>query len=316
MTTSDRVTIICIAFNHQDWIEETLESVIMQDHDVKELIIVDNGSEDETREIIKKWVNQSSGLLSVQPVYLNESQPYCQLFNDMLAKVNSQFVVDLSGDDVLYPDHLSCSLKVLRVHPTAAFVFSDAYILEPEGVVKTFYKRSISGELTEEIEMNRMYETLIQTNRICSPTIVFNAPILIREGGYDPSLFYEDFDIQLRLSRKYPILFSDHIGVLKRKHSKSLSANQYQRYQSKMLPSTVLVCRKIQQMNTQESENMALGIRILYELKHALWSANFKAAEDLISIGEEINLKGFSFSLYKFWIKLRWDLSWLYLKIT
>jgi len=316
MNTSDLVTIICIAYNHQDWIEETLESVRMLDYYAKELIIVDNGSDDDTKEIIKTWVNKSSGTLSVQTVYKDESQPYCQLFNDMLAKVNGQFVVDLSGDDVLYPDHLSKSVEILRTDPTAAFVFSDAYILEPEGVVKTFYKRSVSAELTEEIELSVMYETLIRTNKICSPTIVFNAPILIKEGGYDSSLYYEDFDVQLRLARKYPLLFSDHIGVLKRKHSNSLSAGQYQRYQSKMLPSTVVVCRKIQKMNTQESENKALGIRILYELKHALWSANFQAAEDLISIGEEIRLKGLSFMLYKFWIKRRWDLSWLYIKIT
>ena len=316
MITSDRIAVICIAYNHQDWIEETLESVKMQDYYSKELIIVDNGSEDNTKEIIKKWVNQSSGMLSVQTVFYNEIQPYCQLFNESLSKANSQFILDLSGDDVLYPDHLSKSIEVLKKGPNAAFVFSDAYILEPEGVVNTFYKRSNSGELEEEIELGTLYETLIKSNKICSPTIVFNAPILIREGGYDSSLYYEDFDIQLRLARKYPILFSDHIGVLKRKHSSSLSASQYQRYQSKMLPSTVAVCRKIQQMNRQESENKALGLRILYELKHALWSANFQSAEDLISIGDEIGLKGIKLMLYKFWVKKRLDISWLYVKIT
>ncbi len=316
MITSDRIAVICIAYNHQDWIEETLESVKMQDYYSKELIIVDNGSEDNTKEIIKKWVNQSSGMLSVQTVFYNEIQPYCQLFNESLSRANSQFILDLSGDDVLYPDHLSKSIEVLKKGPNAAFVFSDAYILEPEGVVNTFYKRSNSGELEEEIELGTLYETLIKSNKICSPTIVFNAPILIREGGYDSSLYYEDFDIQLRLARKYPILFSDHIGVLKRKHSRSLSASQYQRYQSKMLPSTVAVCRKIQQMNRQESENKALGLRILYELKHALWSANFQSAEDLISIGDEIGLKGIKLMLYKFWVKKRLDISWLYVKIT
>lgn len=316
MITSDRIAIICIAYNHQDWIEETLESVKMQDYHSKELIIVDNGSEDDTKEIIKKWVNQSSGMFSVQTVFYDEMRPYCQLFNDMLSRSNSQFVIDLSGDDVLYPDHLSKSIEVLKKEPNAAFVFSDAYILELGGVVKTFYKRSISGELAEEIELGNIYESLIRSNKICSPTIVFNAPILIKEGGYDSSLYYEDFDIQLRLARKYSLLFSDHIGVLKRKHSNSLSASQYQRYQSKMLPSTVAVCRKIQQMNRQESDNKSLGIRILYELKHALWSANFKSGEDLISIGDEIGLKGFKFILYKFWAKRRWDLSWLYVKIT
>jgi len=76
------------------------------------------------------------------------------------------------------------------------------------------------------------------------------------------------------------------------------------------------IITKDQLMNRQESENKALGLRILYELKHALWSANFQSAEDLISIGDEIGLKGIKLMLYKFWVKKRLDISWLYVKIT
>jgi hypothetical protein len=46
-------------------------------------------------------------------------------------------------------------------------------------------------------------------------------------GGYDESLTYEDFDVQLRRDRKFKAMFSDHIGVSKHLHSNSLSAFQY-----------------------------------------------------------------------------------------
>ncbi|WP_332911322.1 glycosyltransferase family A protein [Algoriphagus boritolerans] len=54
MDNTDLVTVICIAFNHEEWIEETLESVRSQDYYAKELIIVDNGSTDKTAEKNKK----------------------------------------------------------------------------------------------------------------------------------------------------------------------------------------------------------------------------------------------------------------------
>lgn len=316
MDVANRVTVVCIAYNHEQWIEETLESVRLQDYYAKELIIVDNGSTDETAEKIRNWVNQSSGQLSVQTIFHKEMQPYCQLFNQILANIDSQYLVDLSGDDVLYPDHLSSSIRELQLATFAGFVFSDAYILDQMGEVKTFYKRDISGDLAEEIEVSNIYVTLIQRSFICSPTVVFNTAILRKEGGYDESLYYEDFDVLIRLARNHPVVFSDHIGVLKRKHNNSMSTGQYLRYQSQMLPSTVKVCSKIQQMNIYPEENKALGIRILYELKHALWSANFESARELVKIGEDLDLKGINFRFYKLWAKKGWDISWLYVKLT
>ena len=316
METSELVTVICIAYNHEQWIEETLESVRAQDYYSKELIVVDNGSSDRTREIIQNWEKNSSGILTVQTIFYDEMQPYCKLFNHVLASINSQYLVDLSGDDILYPDHLSASIGELKKAPYAAFVFSDAYILDQRGEVRTFYKRNHAGELAEEIELSNVYETLIHRNFICSPTLVFNTSILRREGGYDESLYYEDFDIQVRLARNHPVVFSEHIGVLKRKHAQSMSAGQYQVYQSKMLPSTVKVCSKIQQMNIYPEENQALQKRILYELKHALWSANFDVAKQLADLGTQMEMKSLKFWFYKFWAKKGWDISWLYVQLT
>jgi glycosyltransferase involved in cell wall biosynthesis len=316
MKIVDRVTIICIAYNHEKWIEETLESVKLQDYYSKELIIIDNGSTDQTPEIIRRWVSQQSGNMSVQTIFMEEEMPYCGLFNQSLGSLSSQYVVDLSGDDVLYPDHLSLSIDQLRKAPYAAFVYSDAYLLTPDGEVKTFYKRNSYGDLEEEILQGELYETLIEHNYICSPTIVFNAKILKREGGYDSGLYYEDFDVQLRLARKHSVVFSDHIGVLKRRHANSMSSGQYQLHKSKMLPSTLTVCEKVKAMNIHPDEDKALGNRIRYELKHALWSANFEPAQGFVRLGEEIGLKGITFTFYKFWLKKRFDFSWLYLQIT
>lgn len=316
MIVSDRVTVICIAYNHAEWITETLESVRLQDHYSKQLVVVDNGSTDETLEKIQNWMKRQAGTLQVELIHHEEEQPYCKVFNQVLSGVDSEYLVDLSGDDVLYPEHLSQSIKKLKRVDFAAFVFSDAYILEENGEVSTYYKRNAAGDLVENMEeLGDIYTTLVERNFICSPTIVFRTEILIREGGYDGSLSYEDFDIQVRLARKYSLVFSNHLGVLKRKHSRSLSSGQYQRYQSVMLPSTVAVCEKIHAMNSHESEDEALGVRIRYELKHALWSGNFEPARRLVELGEQLRLGGLEFRFYKFWLRKRWDISWLYVKI-
>lgn len=316
MKSNDRITVICIAFNHEKWVEKALVSVMLQDHPQKELIIVDNGSTDCTPTIIRDWVAYHSDKLPIKVIYKRESEPYCQVFNEVLDNVESPFVIDLSGDDFLYSNHLSHS--VYRLHQTqdAAFVFCDAIILDENGNENSYYKDEDYKELKERIFADDLYEILIRRSHISAPTVVFNAAILKKEGGYDATLSYEDFDIQLRLARSYPIAFSDHVGVLKRTHANSLSASQYQRYQSQMLPSTLRVCEKIREMNRDARENDALAIRILYELKHALWSANFQVAKGFVQLANEMNIKGNLFRLYKLWLFLRLDISWLYVKLT
>ena len=310
-----KVTVICIAYNHAPWIEEALESVRAQDYPTVELIVVDNGSTDGTEAKVRAWIDHHSGQLPIKAIFNDKPEAYCKLFNRVLAKVDCPFVVDLSGDDVLYPQHLSASIRALEASPGAGFVFSDAQILDHRGQLKSFYKRDKAGVLVEEADLNRMYVTLIARSYICSPTVVFNAAVLRKEGGYDESLFYEDFDIQLRLARSYPVVFSDHFGVIKRLHADSMSAAQYRPRQSRMLPSTVKICSKILQMNESAEENAALGVRICYELKHALWSANFGPARKLIELGEQLGLRSLEFRLYKIWAKGAFDISWLYLKL-
>ncbi|WP_192085848.1 glycosyltransferase [Algoriphagus sp. Y33] len=316
MKSNDRVTVVCIAFNHEKWIEKALVSVLLQDYRHKELIIVDNGSKDQTSFIIKEWVGNNDDKLPVKAIYKSVSDPYCQLFNEILNQVDSQFVVDLSGDDFLYANHLLLSIEKLHQIPDAAFVFSDAVILDEYGQESIFYKPADYKDLEEKISTDKLYETLIRRSCISAPTMVFETAILKQVGGYDATLSYEDFDIQLRLARSYRVAFSTHIGVLKRKHGDSLSANQYRRYRSQMLPSTLRICEKIKEMNKSAEENDALSERIIYELKHALWSANFQVAKGFVKLAKEINMKGVEFSLYKLWLFFRLDISWLYVKLT
>ncbi|PZX59255.1 glycosyltransferase involved in cell wall biosynthesis [Algoriphagus ratkowskyi] len=311
-----KVSIICIAFNHEKWIVKAIESVIHQDYGAKDLIIVDNGSSDQTAIIIQDWVKKNSPGSAVSVICKSEVKPYCKLFDEMLNLTTGEFVVDLSGDDFLYPNHLSRSVERLKQVPNAAFVFSNATICEENGTQESYYESKDVKDLKGKILGREFYQTLISRSFISSPTVVFRSKILKIEGGYDMSLSYEDFDVQLRLTSKYPVVFSDHVGVYKRKHAQSLSANQYQRYQSAMLPSTLRVCEKIREMNKTFSEDVALKNRVLYELKHSLWSANFQVAKGFVNLADELEIKGMELRLYKIWLLLRLDMSWLYVQLT
>jgi len=211
------------------------------------------------------------------------------------------------------PGHISSSVVKLQQSIGAACCFSDVLLVYPNGSKKTFYKRTSDGHLNQKVKIGDIYSSIVAGNVVSSVSLIFDSSIFTKLGGYDENLSYEDFDIMVRLARSYQFVYSNHIGIKKRIHSKSFSSGQYLPKKSQMLPSTLKVCQKIKQMNRRPKENKALVKRILFETKHALWSANFETARGFISLARELGAKGLKVSLYNSWASMKMDISGLYL---
>lgn len=313
MESTPLVSIILTAFNQSSFIEETLDSLKNQDYPNLEIFIVDNGSTDNTKQKIIDWLERNKPSFEFSTIFRNEKMPYCQSFNQVFLKSKGKYFIDLSGDDVILPGHISSSVSKLIQAIGAACCFSDVLMVYPNGKSKTFYKRTSDGHLKQRVKIGDVYSTIIGKSAISSVSLLFDSSIFAREGGYDENLTYEDFDIMVRLARNYQFVFSNHIGIKKRIHSKSFAAGQYLPKKSEMLPSTLKVCQKIKKMNRKPKEDQALVKRVLFEAKHALWSANFESARGFISLAKNLGAKGLKMSIFAAWASIKIDISGLYL---
>ena len=309
------VSIICTGFNHEDYIVQALNSVLAQNYPKLELILVDNGSKDKTKEIMEKWSFDNRRKIPVKIIFRLDSLPYCASFNEAFRLSKGKYFIDLSGDDALLPGHIKHSVITLENNPDAVLCFSDAYLKKPGAQLKTFYQRDHKGELSDPVIQGDVYEKMVSKHIILSVTMVVRSDSFKSMGMYDESLSYEDFDIMVRMARDYPLVFSDHIGVVKNIHSSSLSAGQYRAKNSIILPSTLKVCQKIKAMNRNKDEDYALKERVMYELKHALFSANFEVAEGFLDLAKNLGASGMKFWLFKLWGRSQWDMSNLYSKL-
>lgn len=312
MVANPLVTIILTSYNQELYVKDALESVLAQDYTNIELIVVDNGSTDRSQAIIKYWFEKNIINFPYTCIFREEPIPYCKAFNSAFSGTKGKYLIDLSGDDMLSKDHISLSVAKLQDFLGSACCFSDVLLIKKRGVNQTFYKRSSGGKLKQKVRMGDIYKDIVKKYVLSSASLVFDAEIFRKEGGYDEELTYEDFDIMVRLSRKYQFVFTNHIGVKKRIHSKSFSASQYKSKNSEMLPSTLKVCQKIHKMNRSSKEKRALLFRVMHEAKHALWSANFEVAKGFIDLADELNPRAAKLNWYKKWLKNRWDFSRLY----
>lgn len=305
------VSVICTCYNHENYVFDALNSVINQKYKNLELVIIDNGSRDSSVEVIKNWLWLHDYFQPLKTYFYIDPQNYCKVFNTALEGCNGKYIIDLAADDRLLENHVATAVKVMEKSKAGVY-FSNARLTYPNGRYSTFYLLGTDGKLLHPVSDGDIYLVMVERYSVCSVTMVFRTLALQMEGGYDETLSYEDFDIMVRMGRKYAFVFDENIGVEKRILKNSFSANQYKIKSSTMLPSTYKVLRKIQQMNKTEEENRALACRVMHELKHALASSNFDVAGDLLELAKELNVKDVRFWVYQIWYKLRFDISFFY----
>jgi len=270
--TTPQVTVICVCFNHARFVTEALDSVINQTYPNIELIVIDDGSEDGSGKVIKKWMIHHPDATMI----LNgKNIGYCKTFNKAYALAKGEFIIDLSADDVLLPNRIEEGVNLLtKAGLDYGVAFSDAQYVDEQGrPLRLHSERSPA----EHVPVGDIYKDLIEHYFICSPTMMVRKSVLDSLNGYDESLAFEDFDLWIRASRNYKFIYSPRVLVKKRIVSSSMSAKQFDRSNPQRW-STLEICKKIAGLNRTKEEHEALKRRIWYELRISLQSFDFELA--------------------------------------
>lgn len=255
------VSVICVSYNHARFVVEALESVKQQTYTNIELIIVDDGSADESANTIRGWVNQNP---HASFIHLRQNIGYTKAFNQAFQLAKGEFYIDLAADDVLLPDRIEKGVAAFHAKGNAyAIQFGDANFIDVDG---KFLSKHSDRFPHAQVPEGDLFEELIHRYFICSPTMLVRKSVLDELGGYDESLMYEDFDLWIRAGRHYKFFYLPEALVNRRIVPGSMSHTQYMR-NSKQLESTFKVCEKIFDLCRNNLERQALSKRILYEFR-------------------------------------------------
>jgi glycosyltransferase involved in cell wall biosynthesis len=112
------ISVIIPAYNAQKTIRETIESVLNQTFKDFEIIVIDDGSQDSTVEIVSAFSDPRLRLFSYPNAGVSATR------NRGLAQANSEFISFLDADDLWTPDKLEAQLRALEANPQAAVAYS------------------------------------------------------------------------------------------------------------------------------------------------------------------------------------------------
>jgi glycosyltransferase involved in cell wall biosynthesis len=235
----DLVSVILPTYNRGYCIERSIDSVLGQTHERMDLIIVDDGSTDDTRERIAKRYHRDGRLR----YFYQENQGVSVARNRGLREALGLFVALQDSDDVWKPWKLELQVACLESVPDAGMIWTDmeavgsdghlvdrSYLRKYYGAYRWFsteqlFKEShelplISSAIPPQVRRPRLYvgdlfSPMIMGNLVHTPTVLIRRERLEQVGGFNVDLRKAggDYDFHLRTCRKGPVAYLDVAAI-------------------------------------------------------------------------------------------------------
>ncbi|MWB96520.1 glycosyltransferase [Flavobacterium sp. GA093] len=272
MQDNSLVTIICLCYNQEKFVIESLLSVIKQDYPLIELIVVDDCSSDNSKSAIKNWLTTYP---NVQFIANETNLGNTKSFNKALKFAKGDYIIDLAADDVLLPNCISQQVKTFEVSTlkNLGIVYGNAELISENGTFESyFFPVDLSKKTIEKRQTGDIYLSVLEGgNSICSVSAMMKKTVFDELKGYDENLAYEDLDFWIRASRLYQFDFIDCILIQKRISDTSLTSSFYDKNNSrfkKINTTTYLILKKAIHLNLSKTEDLAVQKRVHHEIVH------------------------------------------------
>ncbi|MBU6301079.1 MAG: glycosyltransferase family 2 protein [Verrucomicrobia bacterium] len=211
-----RVSIVIPSYNSVKYLPETLESVLHQDHQDFEVIVVNDGSTDETEAWFSAHVTDPRFRLITQA-----NQGPSTARNTGIAASQGEYIAFLDSDDLWHPSKLTKQIEILDADPRAAMVYcwlaNIDHLGTPTGKIRRYFNEGM------------VWSDLIKHNFIgCGSNAMVRRSCFDELGLFDPATTgIEDWDMWLRIADHHPFRVIREPLVYYRQHPASLSNNWF-----------------------------------------------------------------------------------------
>ena len=206
------VSVIIHTYNNEKFIAETVESVLNQTYKDYEIIVVDDGSADGTRDALVPYMQKIR-------YHYKENGGIASAKNAGISLSETEFVAFLDHDDLWAPDKLQLQMEHFNENPQIGLVYAKYTSFRDGKELRTKPEKGYSGWIFKEL----LSKSFIQTS-----TVVVKRECLDAVGPYDETFSLGDeYDMFLRIARKFQCGFVDKGLTRYRVHDTNASNNDF-----------------------------------------------------------------------------------------
>jgi len=239
MTSEPTVSVIMAAYNGEQFICEAIESILNQTRKDFEIVVVDDGSSDNTRQVLEPYISNSS----IRYIY-QANGGLAAARNTGIRAASGKYLCFLDQDDWFENDSLQTRLALYEEHPELGFVFSDfrmAYMGKDSDEItygeSTLQKYDCIARIPAECVASRGENYLIFNQNLFPElildcfawiaTVMFSRETLEKVGVFVEEFRWSpDHDLCIRIAHAYPVGYIPTRSAIYRQHATNMSLNE------------------------------------------------------------------------------------------
>lgn len=211
------VSIVIPCYNHAQFVQETIQSVIDQDYENIELIIIDDGSKDNSVEVIQEMIPACEERFSRFEFRHRPNKGLCATLNEALGWCEGEYFAPVASDDILESYKTSMQVNYLLNYPHSIGVFGGVKLLyEETKKIQTKVKRA---------NKYRFKEIFLHKHNLPASTQLLRLDSVKKIGGYREDLIIEDWFMWLSLTEHGGTLdYMSAVFASYRRHAGNISS--------------------------------------------------------------------------------------------
>lgn len=204
-----KVSVLIPTYNYARYVGLAVESALMQSYPNLEVIVIDDGSTDNTQEVLKPYLSR------INYLYKPNGGTGGAL-NLGIAKSSGKYICWLSSDDVFYPDKVAKQVQLMESNPTQGFCYTSFAVIEADG------KHHYDIHSPYYPDRKEMVVKLMEGCFINGSTVMMRRAALSVVGVFDEAMgTVHDYDLWFRFLRHFPCGFIDEILIGYRWHGEN-----------------------------------------------------------------------------------------------
>jgi alpha-1,3-rhamnosyltransferase len=209
------VTVVISSYNHAKYVSQSIESVVAQSYKNIEIVVIDDGSNDQSVQIITSLAEKHGFT-----VIARENRGLARTLNEGIGLARGTYISFVASDDYYFPHRIENAVRQLeKSTDKVAFVYCDGYIIDDAG-----QRIGLFGDRHPRPLVGSIYDNLLVGNWIPGMGVTFKAEVL-KQFKFDERFMIEDHTLFLRMFKddKHELAFYNDLGFVYRWHGNNIS---------------------------------------------------------------------------------------------
>lgn len=211
------VSVVIPCYNHENFVQDSIQSVINQTYQNIELIIIDDGSKDGSVEKIQEMISVCQERFIRFEFRHRPNKGLSATLNEALEWCQGIYYSAIASDDMMLPGKTKLQVEFLDTHENISAVFGGIELIDNNNI-----------KISERVRQSKQYrfkDIILHQHDLPAPTQMIRLSALKRVGGYDPDIVIEDWYMWIKLSELGDLYYMDHLLCLYRQHATNISKN-------------------------------------------------------------------------------------------